>query len=235
MKIFVANWKMQLSLFEQIDYIKKNHEEMLTWKHKIIISPSFPALTAIGHIIHKTDIALAAQSCSTHNVGPYTGQVSAISLLQTGCSYVLVGHSEERALGLTDDMVAQKTLRVMEAGMIPIVCIGETAEQKKHGSTRQVLEHQLQPVQEVIEKAPFYIAYEPIWAIGSGVTPTNTELEEILAWLKHTNPNAGLLYGGSVTPETVHDLAKLPFLHGFLVGGASTDFQQFKKIVSLVP
>ncbi len=234
MKIFVANWKMQLTLFEQIAYIKEHHTEMLTWKHKIIVCPSFPALTAIGHITHKTDIALAAQSCSAHDQGPYTGQVSAISLLQAGCSYVLVGHSEERAAGVSNATIAQKTLRVMEAGMIPIVCIGETASQKSQGATREVLAHQLEEIHKAVEKAPFYIAYEPVWAIGSGKTPSYKELEEILAWLKHTNPNAGLLYGGSVTPDTIKELATLPMLHGFLVGGSSTDFQQFKKIVSLV-
>lgn len=234
MKIFVANWKMQLTLAQQIEYCEKHLEEIKAWKHKIILCPSFPALVTIGRRLHKTDVALGAQSCSDHPHGPYTGQVSASSLAQAGCSYVLVGHSEERALGVTDDVIAKKALRVLEAGLIPIVCIGETLEQKKHGATREVLEYQLQPIHEVVKKAPFYIAYEPVWAIGSGQTPTPKELEEILAWLKHTNPNAGLLYGGSVTPETIETLSQLPFLHGFLVGGASTDFQQFKKIVSLV-
>ena len=235
MKLFVANWKMQLTLAQQIAYCQEHIEEMKSWKHKIILCPSFPALVTIGHMLHKTDVALGAQSCSGHTQGPYTGQVSATSLAQAGCSYVLIGHSEERALGLTDDAFATKTARVLEAGLIPIVCIGETLEQKKHGATQEVLEYQLQTIHEVIKKAPFYIAYEPVWAIGSGQTPTKKELEEILAWLKHTNPNAGLLYGGSVTKETIEPLSQLPFLHGFLIGGASTDFQQFKKIVSLVP
>ncbi len=235
MKIFVANWKMQLSLYEQLNYIKNHKDEMHRWKHKIIICPSFPALVSIGHEVHKTEIALGAQSCSEHSVGAYTGQVAAVSLLQAGCSYVLIGHSEERALGVTNHAIAEKVARVLEVGLIPIVCIGETEQEHKDNKTRHVLTEQLTLVHEVVQKAPFYIAYEPLWAIGSGLIPQHQELEELMAWLKHTNPNAGLLYGGSVTPETIEQLSRTSFIHGFLVGGASTDFQQFKKIVSLVP
>lgn len=232
MKMFIANWKMQLSLKEEMEYCHDNLESLKKSPHKIILCPSFPSLIGFTQLLHKTDIALGAQNCSAYTQGPYTGQVSAVSLAQAGCSYVLVGHSEERAsCNLTDEDVAEKALRVLEAGMIPIVCVGETKEDHDAEKTHEVILHQLEPVLQKIEKAPIYIAYEPLWAIGVGETPQPEKLGALFSWLKTQIQGVAFLYGGSVNEKTIKPLLEIDHISGFLIGGASLRFEEFKKLI----
>lgn len=232
MKIFVANWKMNFTIQQALEFCQNNRKELKKLKHKLILCPSYPALTVVSQLIKDTDIAIAAQGCSAHESGPYTGQVSAKSLAQAGCSYVLVGHSEERAAcKLSNEEVAQKTARVFEAGMIPIVCIGEPAEIRNSGTTKAFLEGQLKPIKEVLKGAPAYIAYEPVWAIGSDQTPTAEELKTTLSGLKAFMAGCAYFYGGSVTADTIKELNQIEALCGFLIGGASLKFSDLQKIM----
>jgi triosephosphate isomerase len=233
MKIFVANWKMQLPLKDEMAYCHDNLNELKKIKNKIILCPSFPALIGFAQLLDKSDVALGAQTCSEFASGPYTGQISANNLAQAGCSYVIVGHSEERsAFKLSNEQVAQKALRVLEAGMIPIVCIGETKEEHKAERTQDVLLDQLDPIIKALDGSPAYIAYEPLWAIGSGETPDIEELKALYSWLKTVVKGCAFFYGGSVDEKSIEQLKTIDAIAGFLVGGASLDFQQLKKVVS---
>lgn len=234
MKLFVANLKMNLTLHQTLDWCNNYLELFKEIDHKLIICPLYPSLTAVSQLIKDTDIALCAQSCSEKTKGAFTGQVDAQSLAQAGCSYVLVGHSEERtALKLSNQQVAQKALRVLEAGMIPIICIGEPETIYQAGNTQEFLEEQLFFVKRILHGAPAYIAYEPLWAIGTGKTPTNQELTTIVVNLKLFIKGCAFLYGGSVNAATITHLNQVKDFCGYLVGSASLNGDELKKIIEL--
>lgn len=155
-------------------------------------------------------------------------------MAQTGCSYIIVGHSEERSQGISGEQVAQKALRTLEAGLIPIVCIGESKTAHESGNTQAVLRSQLAPLKEAIGSAPAYIAYEPVWSIGSGKVPSQKELSSVFEFLKSEMPGCAYLYGGSVTVQNVADLAKIKEISGFLIGGASLTFTTFHALCTKV-
>lgn len=234
MKLFVANLKMNLTLHETLNWCDNYLELFKNNNAKLILCPSYPCLTAISQMIKDTEISLCAQSCSEKTKGTLTGQVDAQSLAQAGCSYVLVGHSEERAaFKLSNQQVAQKALRVLEAGMIPIICIGEPETVYQAGKTQEFLEEQLFDIKRTLNGAPAYIAYEPLWSIGTGKTPTNQELATIVTNLKLFIKGCAFLYGGSVNTETITQLNQVKEFCGYLVGSASLDGHELKKMMEL--
>lgn len=233
MKMFFANWKMKKNIQDSMAFCTQHLEELKTLKNKLIICPQAPALTVMLQLLQDTDVALCAQSVSEHETGAFTGQIAATTLAQAGCTYVLVGHSEERkALQLTNEQVAQKALRVLEAGMIPVICIGEPGEIYQQEKTEEFLMNQLQPIQDLLQSASIYLAYEPIWAVGTGKTPTNKELNNVFEFLKHEMGRCALLYGGSVNTETIQELKKLDQICGYLVGNASLEFKELKNLMN---
>jgi len=243
--LFVANWKMQLPYTKSIAYIETNRDNLraLAQSHSMVLCPSFDALANVGILLKDTNIALGAQDVSSHTSGAYTGQVSATSLKEVGCTYCIVGHSERRQYnGETSEQGAQKIAQLAAHTIIPIMCIGETQAHRQQGITTNILQEQLNPVINTIKATSidnFCIAYEPIWAIGTGTIPSNDEIAQVLGWIDQELSKAvpsikrRLLYGGSVNPDNARDLASIEGIGGFLVGGASTDFQKFEKIVSL--
>lgn len=239
--LLVANWKMQLTYKQSVTLARMYAHSF--GEIPFVLCPSFESLSAIKHELAKTKIALGAQDVSAHTVGAYTGQVAATSLKEIGCSYCIVGHSERRRYNHeADTIVAQKVEQLLMAGITPIICVGETAEQRESGQTQEVVRSQLAPLLSILNQqsaASIYIAYEPIWAIGSGEQPAVEYVMSVIAAISaYVKASAGqwkmhVLYGGSVTADTMAEFKAIQGLGGLLIGGASIDFQKFKKIVSL--
>ncbi len=229
MKMFIANWKMNLTFQQELLFFKDHLEELGALKNKLIVCPSFPALAPLFALLKDTDVGIAAQDCSEFESGPFTGQVSAASLVQVGCSYVIVGHPEQRAAGTTSEQVAQKALRVLEAGMIPLIFIGESWTDHTNNTTFEALEKQLAPIKKTLGNAPAYLVYESLWP----QPPTDLNyLSGVLFWIKQQMPGCALLYAGGVDEQTSIPLQDIALLSGFVLGKASLDFHLLKKIVS---
>ncbi len=206
-----------------------------------MLCPSYPALFSLNELLADSPIQLGAQNCSPHEEGAYTGQVSARSLKEAGCSYCIVGHSEVRRYLHASDMdVAHAAYNLCSQNIEPIICIGETQEAREAQRTMHIIEAQLEPVLGILKNTtkPIIIAYEPVWAIGTGTVPELSYLQDIFnkihALISKTHKGAWrLIYGGSVSESTIAALSRISHLSGFLIGGASLDFQNFEKIVSL--
>lgn len=248
--LYIANWKMQLS-FTQAELFLKTYADGLSSlaelpATKIVICPSFEMLYTACQMLKNTKVQVGAQDCAPALKGAYTGQVSACSLKEIGCSYTIIGHSEQRMHTRdSNECIARKVRVLLEEGITPIVCVGEQYEDYCNNNVLSVIKQQLTPVWEVLMKLPALasqrivcIAYEPVWAIGTGVMPALEYIayvfSEIARMVPSNNPIPAvcLLYGGSVTDENHILLRKIPLLRGFLLGGASLNFQKFQKIVS---
>ncbi len=245
--LFAANWKMQLSFDQALQFCKNNldgfQELGILPGADIVICPSFDAVYSVAQLLNQTNIAIGAQNCSIHSTGAYTGDVSAQSLAQLGCTYCIIGHSERRThFGETNHDIARKTERLLEQSIRPIICIGETKDQYEQKATFDVLQGQLEPILDSLKKQPansFCIAYEPVWSIGTGKVSDNSYLEEVFDFIQQKCTNVlsqacyTLLYGGSINENTAPIIRQARHIGGFLIGGASLDFQKFKKIVLL--
>jgi len=238
----VANWKMNFNSSDTKSFLenwgKKNlkHEEV-----KTIICPSFTELNTTAELLHNSDSELGAQNVYYLSNGAYTGEISCRMLKDLGCNWVIIGHSERRAIfGETDEMVCHKLDKLISENMYPIVCIGETKDERENGKTEEVLSRQLLVAFENqkgknIEHT--VIAYEPVWAIGTGITATIdmiSEAHQCIRNIFNTNGFNGneisILYGGSVTNENAAELSNIRDVDGFLVGGASLDVEKFYAI-----
>jgi triosephosphate isomerase len=211
---------------------------------EIVIAPSYTALQAVAEVLEGTGILLAAQNVHWDNQGAYTGEVSAIQVKDAGCRFVLIGHSERRMLfGETDETVCRKVIAALRQGLSIVLCVGETLEQRRMGQTAGVVMAQLEKGLADATHGPFdrlAIAYEPVWAIGTGQMATTAQVSEVHALIRQhlakisgpDSPEAiRVLYGGSVTPQNIGDLAGIKDLDGVLVGGASLKADGFSAIV----
>jgi triosephosphate isomerase len=243
--IFVANWKMQLSFNQSCSFVENNLKslEQMSLNKTIILCPSFPALHALGMLCKQSPIKIGAQTVSRHPFGPYTGEVSAISLAQVGCTYSIIGHSDSRQYNHESNInIEHKLKELIKNSITPIICIGESQEHYEQQKTYQILEEQLLGNLEIIQKhedsaSSFIIAYEPVWAIGSNSTPSVKNLVEIFKWLNHecskrTKTPYSLIYGGSVNKDNAADLLNINHVNGLLIGRASTEIDSFISILS---
>jgi triosephosphate isomerase len=243
--IIAANWKMQRPFKESIQWCNTNKEKLLklceTPHIKLVLCPSFVALQPLIQQFKNTDIKIGAQNCAQFERGAYTGEVSTESLAQIGCDYCIVGHSERRHFfGETNEMITEKVSHLIAHKITPIICIGETEQEYNNKKTFSILEQQLAPILKKIKKTEntICIAYEPVWAIGTGLVPDTTYLTTVFAWLKNqtttlNTDSISLLYGGSVNSETGGAIKAIKNINGFLVCSASLDFQKLEKIVLL--
>jgi triosephosphate isomerase (TIM) len=241
--IYVANWKMNVSLKQALHFHQEHWSELGALAKKthstLIICPSFISLGAYSTFAQSSTLFLGAQDCSAHTNGAYTGDSDALSLYQAGVTFCLVGHSERRhKYQETNELVAQKVAQLQLQHITPIVCIGESAEEQAQGKTVSVLQQQLKPVLTVTvaTDGPLYIAYEPVWAIGSGKIPDRADLAAIFTSIQHyvqlfTNKKIFLLYGGSVTPSNKEIVKAIPNIDGVLIGAASRDFESLKNFL----
>jgi triosephosphate isomerase len=241
---YIANWKMAMNRQSVQTFMAEFHTDTTLYNRPdttMILCPSFTHIAIVASLLNGTNAKLGGQTCSTCARGSYTGQISAAMLAETGCSYCIIGHSERRILlKETSEDVSAQYRQLVTNDLTPIICIGETAEERATKKTLNVLEQQLAPIVRASKDTPaecLLIAYEPVWAIGSGHTPTLQDLAAIFAWLKNfiathlTTSDIFLLYGGSVDEINASEIKKINSVNGFLIGNASLDFQKFKNIV----
>lgn len=239
--LLAGNWKMHGT----VESVRLLAGSLSAGFGSLVSAPEillFPSLVHIPVVLEqlqgKSGISVGAQNCSQHLQGAFTGEVSAQMLVDIGCSHVLVGHSERRRLyAETNKQVAQKFATAQGAGLIPILCVGETLTERQKGQTVDVVRQQIAAVAEVVgieNTCLAVIAYEPVWAIGTGETATPQQAQEvhadIRAQLGHQGISTPLLYGGSVNANNANALFAQPDIDGGLVGGASLEAQQFLDI-----
>ena len=212
----------------------------------IVVAPPFIALPAVAEILDDSNISLAAQNMYWEENGAFTGEVSPIMLKDAGCEYVIIGHSERRQyFGEINETVNSKVKAAHQYGLIPILCVGETLEQREAGNTEDVVQdHVVNGLAELSEEdiLATIIAYEPVWAIGTGKTATPDQAQEVHAFIRkeledmyssEIAENVRIQYGGSVKPDNISDLIVQPDVDGALVGGASLQAESFAQIVRL--
>ena len=209
---------------------------------EILVCPPFPYLAMVEGIIDGGPVALGAQNLYTEAGGAFTGEVSGAMLADSGCGYVIIGHSERRALmGETDGIIARKFLLAQENGLVPILCVGETLDERQADSTLSVIGAQFNAVAEVVGIEAFanaVVAYEPVWAIGTGETASPEQAQEVHSAIRALAAKRSakiaadlrLLYGGSVKAANAAELFAMPDIDGGLIGGASLDANEFLAI-----
>ncbi len=240
--IVAANWKMHLLRVEAVGNCRALRRGLGASSVRVVVFPSFPLLPAVAAELAESEVAVGAQDLHPEDKGAHTGDVSAAQVADAGCSWVLCGHSERRRdHGEGDELVARKVAAAVRHKLCPLVCIGETREERAAGRTLEVLERQLRAVAPVLPER-FALAYEPVWAIGTGQVATAATAQEAHHFLrgrvaellgKEAAEALPILYGGSATPDNAAGLYAEPDVDGFLVGGASLDPQKFLGIITV--
>lgn len=241
-KFVCGNWKMHRTVPEAVALAKEVADGLgdLAGKVQVAVAPTFTALHAVGQAVRGGPVELSAQDVHWEAQGAFTGEVSAAMLADVGCRHCIVGHSERRQLfGETDEAVRRKAGAVLAAGMLPIVCVGETLQEREAGRTLEVVERQVRAALSGLTGplAAITMAYEPVWAIGTGKTATSAQAQEVHAAIRKILRELGgaadairIQYGGSVKPENAAELLAQPSIDGALVGGASLEPDSFAAI-----
>ena len=244
--LIAGNWKMHKTIGETVLFIRELRPRVRDIGGvDIVVAPPLTAVHAAAEATRSTNVAVAAQDFYWETRGAFTGEVSAPMLREAGAEYVIVGHSERRTLfGETDETVNRKVVAGLAAGLVPIVCVGETLKQREHDETLAVLDQQIQDGLAGIaneQVAGLVVAYEPVWAIGTGRTATATQAQEahlhirrrLTEWFgARAADGCRVIYGGSVKPGNTAELIAQADVDGALVGGASLDVGDFVAIVT---
>ncbi|MBP9791740.1 MAG: triose-phosphate isomerase [Rickettsiales bacterium] len=241
MKYIVGNWKMNLLSKDSIELSSSINEFLKDNKvtNQVVICPSFTLLPIVSMCIEDKKFCLGAQDCSVAERGAYTGDVSGEMLSDLGCKYVIVGHSERRRLCKeTSEVVREKAEKVYTHNMTPIICVGESLADRDSGRTFEVLAEQVLSSLPEIQGQELIIAYEPVWAIGSGMKPQESEIESVAIFLRELihrkfvfTKRVKILYGGSVNENNCYSIINLENIDGLLIGNASLESQSFINII----
>ena len=244
---FIAgNWKMYKTVVETVKYVKELRGLVKDIEGvEIVLAPPFTAVHAAAEAARNSNVGIAAQDVYWEGEGAFTGEISTSMIREAGAEYVIIGHSERRTLfGETDTTVNQKVIAAFAAGLAPIACVGETLDQRERHETFDVLDRQIRQGLDAVTSdqiGQLVIAYEPVWAIGTGRNATAAQAAEAHAHIRKRlrqsfGPDAAelchVIYGGSVKPENIVDLIAQPDVDGALVGGASLDVRSFLEIVT---
>ncbi|MEH1841739.1 MAG: triose-phosphate isomerase [Nostoc sp.] len=237
-KIVIAgNWKMYKTQAETQEFLQGflPHLEQTPQGREVILCPPFTDLSVLSKSLHGSLIQLGAQNVHWEEYGAYTGEISGPMLTELGVRFVIVGHSERRQFFCETDATVNLRLRTAQRfGLTPILCVGETKQQRDAGETESLISLQLDKGLVDIDQDNLVIAYEPIWAIGTGDTCEVTEANRIIGLIRSqlSNPNVSIQYGGSVKPNNIDEIMAQPEIDGVLVGGASLEAESFARIVN---
>lgn len=246
--LIAGNWKMNGKPSEAAELAKAmvSEWEGKTLKSEPLICPPFISVPAVAEAFNGSSFKTGAQNVHTEESGAFTGETSAAMLKDAGCTYVITGHSERRELNNEDDkLVAAKTKKAIESGLTAIVCVGEKLEERKNNSHESVVANQVNAVLNVLTESnidQLVIAYEPVWAIGTGETATPEQAQEMHGfirglvnekWGENTAGSIRILYGGSMKPANAKELLSQPDVDGGLIGGASLKADSFNEIISI--
>ena len=244
-KFICGNWKMHKTAGEAVQLVRELRQKLDGTGAQVAVAPPFTALAAVKQALQGSAIQLFGQNCHHEKQGAFTGEVSAPMLKDVGCDGVILGHSERRQyFGETDHQVAKKVRAVLAEALHPIVCVGETLQEREAGRTWEVVSRQLRGALGGLDAAALQritLAYEPVWAIGTGRTATTAQAQEVHAQIRGLLRELGgapvaqavrIQYGGSVKPDNAADLLSQPDVDGALVGGASLKSSDFSAIVT---
>ncbi len=245
--VVAGNWKMNTTLQEGVALAKDVNEALkgVTPKCDVVICTPFTHLASVNAVIDTDKLGLGAENCADHKSGAYTGEVSAPMVASTGAKYVILGHSERRQYyGETSETLKEKVALALENGLTPIFCIGEVLEERENGTYNEVVKKQVEDALFHLSPEDFgkiILAYEPVWAIGTGKTATPEQAEDMHAHIrsliadrygKEVADNTSILYGGSCKPSNAKELFAKPDIDGGLIGGAALDAASFMGIVT---
>ena len=239
--LIAGNWKMNGSLASNAALLDGIRAGVAGLKAELAVCVPAPYLAQVQSALTGSGVNWGAQDVSVHDSGAYTGEVSAAMLGDFACRYVIVGHSERRSYhGETDELVAQKAVRALASGLVPVVCVGETLQEREQGATDAVVTRQLKPVLSAVgaDLAKIVVAYEPVWAIGTGKTATPGMAQQVHELIRATLAQADasaaaqvrILYGGSMKPDNAGELLAQADIDGGLIGGASLKAADFLAI-----
>ncbi|HAW09118.1 MAG: triose-phosphate isomerase [Chloroherpetonaceae bacterium] len=242
--IIAGNWKMNMNNYETKAFIGDLNNELKNFNFKnhidIIICPPFTSLSMAKDCLTDSVIKLGAQNMHYQHSGAFTGEISPSMLTEFDCEYVIIGHSERRQyFNESDEMVQKKIRAALERYLTPILCIGETLQERDNGQTFEVLSRQIDKGLDGIPQKDFsrlVVAYEPVWAIGTGLSASSLQISEVHKWIKSRYFSEGLtpiLYGGSINEGNAREILSLPQVDGGLIGGASLKVSSFLSIINI--
>ncbi|HIA92006.1 TPA: triose-phosphate isomerase [Candidatus Saccharibacteria bacterium] len=245
-KLIIANWKMHNTVQQASHFLIRleKYVEHFPREAEVVIAPSFISLQPLKLQLHSSSIKLAAQNISQFDEGAHTGETSGL-MVKGIVDYVIIGHSERRHIyGEKDDLIAKKLAAVVRHDLVPVLCVGESIVDRQEGFTNRVLHSQINVALTMLTPQDlangFVVAYEPVWAIGSGLVPRPDDIKSAIRVIRdnirevfggHVATNTRVLYGGSVNPSNIADILKISGVDGALIGGASLNYQQFGDMI----
>ncbi|MDD5644213.1 MAG: triose-phosphate isomerase [bacterium] len=243
--IIAGNWKLYKTISEAVEFVSELKGKVSgVTDIDIVVCPPFTAVSKAADALRGSNIKVGAQDAHWEEEGAFTGEIAPSMLKEAGCSYVIIGHSERRAMfGETNQTVNKKLKAVLKTGLIPIVCVGEKLEEREKGITKDIVKNQVQGSLQGLKKEEMMnvvIAYEPVWAIGTGKTATPEQAQEVHAYIRELlsdlfdaelSAAVRIQYGGSIKPDNIKSLMSKKDIDGGLVGGASLKVESFEKLV----